>query len=289
MEGRSAPALTARLGSRQRRSASKSAPNCGPIGHHPVVMARTLAAFLALAILAAHPRTVLADDVACPEVGPPDAEVQQRLRWLEARFEDHEDDVRRWFGIFVVLHGLLTGVQLTLALATPDDQQRIDFIVNTTGSGLGLMTILISTPPILGAGEMMRSLPRDTPEARLASMRIAEARLRRSAEASGFVRGPLASLASAGYVAAASVTLLLLERTTAAFVHAAGGTLLAQGRLLLHPTGTIDSWRSYLRHHPEAGCTDEGARAGYDGSLRFAVSPGALAPGAAGLGLTLSF
>lgn len=250
---------------------------------------RTLAAFLALAILAAQPGRVAADEIACPVEAPSDDEVQRRLRWLDARFADTEDDVRRWFGAFVILHGLLTGVQLTLALATPDDDARIDFIVNTTGSGLGLLTLLISTPPILGAGEMMRGLPRATPEERLASMRVAEARLLRSAEASGFVRGPLASLASTAYVAAAAMTLLFLDRTTGAMVHAAGGTILAQGRLLLHPTGAIDAWRVYSRHHPDAGCTPEGASARYDDGVRFALSPAGLAPGGVGLALTLAF
>ncbi|MDQ3031048.1 MAG: hypothetical protein M3Y87_01420 [Myxococcota bacterium] len=251
--------------------------------------ARTLAAILALSLLALPPGAARADEVACPEVGPDDAEVQRRLRWLEARFADTEDDVRRWFGAFIVLHGLLTGVQLTLALATPDDQSRIDFIVNTTGSGLGLVTLLLSTPPILGAGDLMRSLPRDTPEDRLASLRIAEARMRRSAEASGFVRSPLPSLATTFYVAAGGITLLLLDRPVGAILHAAGGTVLGQGRLLLHPTGAIDAWRTYLHHHADAGCTPEGASARYDAGMRFAISPSGVGTGGAGLALTLSF
>jgi hypothetical protein len=265
------------------------ATNWRRIGHHRGVMARTLAAILALAILAAHPRAALADEVACPEVAPSDTEVTRRLRWLEGRFADTEDDVRRWFAGFIVLHALLTGVQLTLALSSPDDESRKDFIVNTIGSGLGLVTLLISTPPILGAGDMMRSLPRDTPDDRLASMRVAEARLRRSAEASSFVRGPLASLLSGGYIAAAATTLLLLDRPTGAMIHAAGGTILGQGRLLLHPTGAIDSWRVYQHHHPDAGCIPEGGVARYDAGVRFAVAPVGLGPGGAGLGLTLAF
>lgn len=252
-------------------------------------MSRTTAALLA-ALLLATPLGARADEPAtCPEQGPADDEVQRRLAWIEGRIDDTEDDVRRWFGAFVAIHTLLTGVQLTLALSVPDDDARPDFIVNSIGGGLGLATLLISMPPILGAGDFVRSLPRDTPEARLAALRAAEDRLRRSAEASRFVRGELSSIASALYVEAASLTLLFLGRTTGAFTHAVGGTILGQGRLLLHPTGAIDSWRTYQARHADAGCRPEDVPPPSTSAPALALTPAAMGPAGAGVALTLSF
>lgn len=256
--------------------------------------ARTPAALVALALLAAALApcgAARADEVACPDVPPSDVEVERRLAWLDRRFADTEDDVRRWYTGFVVFHTLLTGVQLTLALGARDLESSIDPIANTISSGLGLATLLISTPPILGAGDMMRALPRDTPQDRLASLRVAEARLRRSAEGSAFVRGVFSSVASALYVDAAAITVLALGRTSGAFLLGIGGTIIGQGRILLHPTGAIDAWNVYRRHHPDAGCTPEGGLARYDGAadLRFAVAPVGLGAGGAGLALSLAF
>ena len=257
-------------------------------GLHAPTLRATVALLAALVLVA--PASARADEpAACPEVAPPDDEVQRRLTWIERRIDDTEDDVRRWFSAFVVVHTLLTGVQLTLAISVPDDDARPDFIVNAIGGGLGLATLLISMPPILGAGDFVRSLARDTPEARLAALRAAEDRLRRSAEASGFVRSELSAVASALYVEAGSLTLLFLGRTTGAFTHAVGGVVLGQGRLLLHPTGAIDSWRTYRARHADAGCRPEDVPPPAPSAPGLALSPAVMGPAGAGVSLTLSF
>ncbi|WP_236518003.1 hypothetical protein [Sandaracinus amylolyticus] len=254
---------------------------------------RSIASGLAVSLVAsalcfANPCVVRADPPACPADPPSDAEVQRRLAWIERHVDPTERDTRWWFTGFLALHGLLTGVQLTLAIATPDDDARPDFIVNTISSGLGLITMAITTPPILGAGEFIRGLPRDTPEARLDAMRAAERRLQQSAEASGFVRSELSALASALYVEAASLTLLFLGRTSGAFLLAGGGVVLGQGRLLLHPTGAIDAWRTYSARHADAGCESDAPVASAPGPS-LAVSPSVPGPGGVGVSLQLAF
>jgi hypothetical protein len=240
-------------------------------------------AALVLALACAPPSLALAD--ACPDELPSDEEVQARLAWIERRIENDEDDVRRWFTGVLVFHAALAGANLALALSTPDDQNRIDFIVTTAGSSLGLVTLLATTPPILGAGDSLRSLPRSTATERYVALRIAEERLRRSASASSFVRGEVASLLSLAYIEAASLTLLFLGRYVTSIIHAIGGTLIGQGRLLLHPTGSIDAWRAYAAAHPDAGCSP---LARYDPGVRLAIAPSA-GPNGAGLSLQLVF
>jgi hypothetical protein len=248
---------------------------------------------LALALLLA-PGAARAQVIECPDEAPSDAEVTRRLAWIERSIDGDEDDVRRWFTGFAIAHALLGAVNATLAFSSNSGANMdsevwwrgpgAPFAVNATGSFLGLITILASTPPILGAGDFVRSLDRSTPEARLASLRAAEARLMRDHDAASFVRGDLASMASTLYVAAASSTLVLLGHTVPGMLHAVGGTILAQGRLLLHPTGPISAWRTYRAHHPEAGCTPGVAAPLPAPSV--AVSPSS--PAGGGLGVSLS-
>lgn len=247
-------------------------------------------------LLALLPAAARADPPACPDVAPSDAEVTRRLAWIERSFERDEDDVRRWYAGFIVAHTLLAGANVALAFGV-DAQSNMDeeawwhtpaasFFVNATGGTLGLLTLLISTPPILGATDTVRALPRGTPEERLSSLRLAEQRLQRSGDAAAFVRGPVASVASTLYVGAAAATLVLLELPVPGLVHAIGGTILAQGRLLLHPSGPLLAWRTYQAHHPDAACADLlEPMARYDaGGPRIAIVPTGL-----GLGLTLAF
>jgi hypothetical protein len=257
-------------------------------------MRRVLFPLIVLAALAIHPWTAFGDDNACSESPaaeeiPSDADVQRRLQWLETRVADIESDVQLWFMGFGILHAALTSINFAIAVGISDDQERIDYIVNGTGGVLGLATLLISTPPIIGASTMIRSLPRTTPDERLAAMRLVEARLRQSAESSEFVRSPLASLLSAGVVEAGALTLLFFDRPIAALLLAGGGTVVGQGQILLHPTGAIDAWRMYLRRYPDAGCIPEGTAVRLDSSVRFAISPAALDRGSAGIAFTLSF
>lgn len=242
------------------------------------------------------PLDARADPPICPEEPPSEVEVSRRLGWIEARFEHDEDDVRRWYAGFIVAHVMLGGANIALAFGVEAranmDEGRwwntpaASFFVNAVGSTLGLLTLLISTPPILGAGELMRSLPRASAAERLASLRLAEQRLQRSGEATAFVRGPLASTASALYVGAGASMLVLLDLPVHGLVHALGGTILAQGRLLLAPSGPLLAWRTYQAHHPEAACLDPiDPIARYDGgSPRLSIVPIGL-----GLGLTLAF
>ncbi len=227
-----------------------------------------------------------ADPPTCPATPPSDAEVRERTAYLEARIAEHEPDTRHWWSGFLAFHIALTGVQLTFAIATPDDRARIDSIVFTVSGGLGLATLLITLPPLLGAGDAVRGMDAgETPETRLARLRRIEERVRASSDSVDFIRGFLASGLSLAYTEAASLTLLFLERPSAAILHAVGATVIGQGRLLLAPTGIRDVWRRYSRRYADAGCAvDEAPPPAPSASLSIAPGPTTL-----GLGLSLSF
>lgn len=189
-----------------------------------------------------------------------DASVSARIADVRASIGRHEDDMRHWWSGFLALHAVMMGASLTFAITAPDDGTpfrhggRIELSVQALSSFLGLVTLLTSTSPLIGAGGRLDSLPEGTPEERLVKLVEAESLLRRSADGVSFVRGPLSSLLSAGYSLAASATLLGFERPIGALLLAGGSAVIGQGRLLLHPWGIRDEWRRYQRVHADAGC-----------------------------------
>ena len=250
--------------------------------YSPRVLARLVLVALALvaAPACAGPACAQAEPV-CDDA-PDDRAVRARLSEVRAAIAAHEPDMRHWWSAFLIVHGVLGGVQLTLFVSAPEDGPRADFGMQALSSFLGMATLLISTPPLLGAGGTLDAMPEDDEDDRLVKLASAEGLLRRSADAVSFVRGPLSSLLTTGYGEAASLVLLLaFGRPSASILLAAGSALLGQGRLLLHPWGIRDAWRDYRRRYPDAGC---------DWSAR---PPPALAwsftPFGAGLGFQLRF
>lgn len=242
-----------------------------------------MAIVLLAAVLSTSPARAEAPS-ACPIERPSDVEVSRRLAWIERQLAEAEDGVRLWFTGFVALQAMLVGVQLARLAAASTDQERIDPIVSGLGSALGLSTLLIGMPPILGAGDALRSLPRASREERHGALRIAEARLAASAAASSEVRGDISALASILYTEAAALTLLFLGQVRDAFFQAGGGILIGLGRIALHPSGAIRAWSTYRAHHEDAGCLEPPT----ERAPRSTILPAA-SRDAAGLALTITF
>jgi hypothetical protein len=127
---------------------------------------------------------------------------------------------------------------------------------------LGVITMLISFPPLLGSGGMMDEAVIATPRDRRIALARAEQRFRRDSDAVNAVRGPVNPILNAVYLGGVGIfTLAGWQRVTGAFITSAGGSVLAQGRALLHPSGIRDAWRVYLRRYPNAACEPDIATA----------------------------
>lgn len=244
-------------------------------------MARVVAALLlagsTLTATVAH-----ADRPLCTDV-PPDAEVRRRLAALSQLVRDHEPPVRRWYTSFALLHGGMLSGAVILGATAETEQTRNVMIVGSIGSALALTTLVIFTPPLMGAGDTLADLPEDSPEARLHKMRVAEDLLRRASSGVDFLHGWFPATLSTLYVAAMSQALLLgFEQPEAAIGHAAGGLVLGLGRILLRPTGARDAWRRYARAFPDAGCEEPTVPTSPETSWRFA-------PFGGGLGFEINF
>lgn len=199
--------------------------------------------------------------------------------------EEHEPPIRRWFTSFALLHATMLSASIILAASTDSEGTRNEMIVGSISSTLALASLTIFSPPLLGAGDRLRGMTYDTPEARLRKMREAEDIVRRASDAVDFLHSWFPSTASLVYVGGASLTLLLaFDRPTGAFTHIIGGTILGLGRVLLHPTGSRTAWRRYARAYADAGCEvrDEPI-------ARLPAPTLQVHPHGAGLGLTVRF
>jgi hypothetical protein len=218
---------------------------------------------------------VAAPGLACAQ----DVSAEEALRCQDFGLDDADVTAR--------LHGALLGGELVLGFTANGDGPRNEAIIGAISSGLGLVTLLTSFPPLIGAGGALDALPESTPAERVAKLVRAERLMRESADAVSFVRGPVASLLSTGYViVVASLLATVFQRTTGAYVLTAGGVVLGQGRLLLHPDGILHEWRRYQFQHPDAGCSPTVAVA--TASLSWQLVPQAM-PGGGGLGFSLTF
>jgi hypothetical protein len=217
--------------------------------------------FFSIALLIAPTTPVWADEPdACPELT--DEEVTARLREVRNTFEHHEPDMRHWATAFLSLHLTMVAVQASLAVTADNEGAIVDGWVGTISSSLGVITMLISFPPLLGSGGMMDEAVIATPRDRRIALARAEQRFRRDSDAVNAVRGPVNPILNAVYLGGVGIfTLAGWQRVTGAFITSAGGSVLAQGRALLHPSGIRDAWRVYLRRYPNAACEPDIATA----------------------------
>jgi hypothetical protein len=260
------------------------------LGYGRGVRGGVVALVLCSLVAGLAPSAVRADRPPCPETAPPDAEVIARLAWLERRIDGHEDDMRRWLTAFVIVNTVLTGLSLTLAFTEDEDEARIDQFVDAGASAISVISLLTPPPPVIGAGDAIRALPRTTPEERLAAMRAAEHRLEESASMSSFTRGWLSGLGAALFVGAVGISYLARDRPEEAYTFAIAGVALGTAQSLTHPTGGMTAWRVYEGRHHDAACIDPLlATTQPDLGPRVAIAPAAVGPSAAGLSLALSF
>lgn len=193
------------------------------------------------------------DPPACEELS--DEEVSARLREVRAQVALHEPDTRHWATAFLSLHLAMVGVQLSLAISADNDGARADGWTGTVSSALGVATMLISWPQLIGAGGAIDDLPQGNASERRYALAMAEQRFRRSADQVSFVRSPFTTVLNALYVGAAgSFVLLGWGRIVGGFLLSIGGSVLSQGRVLLFPSGIRDAWLRYQRRHPDAAC-----------------------------------
>lgn len=98
-----------------------------------------------------------------PTPAESDAQGSARLAEITAIFAKREPEMRLWFGSFAAFHTVSAGATVAFALETDDPNTRDAQWIGAASSGLGLVSMLIAYPPLLGAGQALDALPAHSP------------------------------------------------------------------------------------------------------------------------------
>jgi hypothetical protein len=136
---------------------------------------------LLLSLIAA-PLVAAAEPRPDPQLDRCDADVSQRLLFLEDRLAMHERYANRWWRTWngVFLAGI--AVQGTRAGFEDGTGQRADYIVGAVKSGIGLTVNWLRQPAVRNALDTVDAIPTTTPADCLRRLGVAEDIVRRAAE-----------------------------------------------------------------------------------------------------------
>ncbi|MDW8245805.1 MAG: hypothetical protein RMJ84_04430 [Sandaracinaceae bacterium] len=166
---------------------------------------------------------------------------------------EHEPSYRRWAGGFLSLHLAMVGVQLSLALSADNEGAAAEAWIGTISSALGLITLLISWPALVGSLETIEKHQAQEARAQHELMRELESRIERQLSQGSFVRSPIPPLLNTLYLTTASSILLFgWGRIGGALLLAIGGSIIANARLILYPSGLEAAWHGYANRHLKA-------------------------------------
>lgn len=206
----------------------------------------------ALSILA--PLLIVAAPCRSTDLTP--EQLDERLAAAEKIVADNETNMAIWYGATYGVHSAVLLGSLVIANTGVEDAVRDGYYVAAVGSVLGLITLMLAEPPLIGAGEAVAGVEDKTK--RLAML---EAILQRTYEKNNRTQGWLSHTISALYSLGASAFIwFVVERKRTAVTQFIGGNLIGQGRILLQPDGAKDGWAQY-RSEYLANCGEEVAEA----------------------------
>lgn len=126
-------------------------------------------------------------DLSLPEleqiaIAADDAEVRERLAFLEERLDAVQRDGQIWYWSWVGVDGVGLVASSVQAALADDGDGRVAGIVNAGKSVIGLARLAAAPLPARFGAEPVRELPDATPAQRVARLQAAEALLEESAE-----------------------------------------------------------------------------------------------------------
>ena len=179
---------------------------------------------------------------------PSDAEVAQRLTFLQTRLDSGTAPANRWWYGWYTGWTALTVGQGAFALATTDPGLRADAAVGAVGSSLGLIPLALVPFPALHAAADLRAMPDATPDERRKKLTHGERLLRESA-ASEVLRRKWFNHVLCGTVSTTVGLVLALgyDRPVTGVLSAVAGIALSEAQIFTMPTAAIDDWDEYRR------------------------------------------
>jgi hypothetical protein len=227
-----------------------------------VIAVIAAAAMVAVAWL---PRADAAEQPDAARTSLSDAEIEQRLDFIEQRLDASKRHAQIWYWSWMTVNVGAT-VALSVASAVADDaDERASYLPQVALAALGVadMTVIRPLEARFGA-EPIRRLPDATRAQRLAKLERAEALLRGNAGRAEDRRSWLVHLANLGLNAAAGAVTYVAGRTSDALISFGSGFAAGEIYIWSEPGAPARDWQDYQRFRTR------GSAAG----LRVAVVPG---------------
>lgn len=128
------------------------------------------------------PTTIWAGEVSQELSGLEDEEISQRLRFIEQRLDEGRRHADYWQIGWTGFYTLSSMVQGAAAILTDNSDNRANYIVGATKSGLALTNMLLRPLTARHGADEIRAMPAETSEERLHRLELGEELLRKNAE-----------------------------------------------------------------------------------------------------------
>ncbi len=177
---------------------------------------------------------------------PSDAEVSQRLNFIETRLQRATFSARLWWSAWYYGYVVVTVGEAGVALGTTNRGLRTDSAVGAAFATLGVLGIGVAPFPPRYAAATLDALPAGTPAERRRKLARGERLLGDSAKAEAGGRTWVAHVAGCGVTLASSLVLALVyKRITSSIVTLVSGVAITEGQIFTRPTAAIDDLRAY--------------------------------------------
>ncbi len=174
-----------------------------------------------------------------------DADIDRRLRFLEARLDDSKLHGQAWwYGWLTINSGAMLAGGLSAGLSD-DNDDTVKNATNATKAAIGLTRMLINPLEARFGADKIRDLPEANREEKLAKLRAAEDQLERNA-ARADRRWSIARHAGNVAINVAAGTLVALRGETGhAFEVGVGGFIGGLAFILTEPWTPAQDWKDY--------------------------------------------
>ena len=110
------------------------------------------------------------------------SELDQRLKFVEARLDRQAPDARRWQNGWTGFHAASIAVQAVLTVDADDSDDEVNYLVGTVKSTGALAQLLIKPMPAVQSASRFRAMPAESREERMQKLMQGEALLHENAE-----------------------------------------------------------------------------------------------------------
>lgn len=190
----------------------------------------------------------------CAEIATlTDAQVTERLLFIDQELHSARNPTRAWFGTWVGLLGGATLLQVAGVFLLPRDDLKIDAAVGATGTAVAMLPLTLLPRRALTAADQFDH-NRQAPDAR-ARLCQAEQLLKEAAEdAAGGASWLAHATGDAAAVAFGLVQWLVFKHPIPGAMTAVGGSAGNEILVLTQPTRVVDAWQMYreIYYHEEA-------------------------------------